>query len=259
MVRPPVPAAPAMTTPSRNALRRRTGSAAPRAPCRAAAAASPSRWQPGTTEIGVFARSQLQVERVAEIRVTRIGPPTAAEIVPKPKLYALIVGISDYADPAYKLEFAAKDAHDFAGSLANQNGALYSEVDIKLLVDQQATAVAIKDGLDWLTHQVTDRDVGIVYLAGHGIVDEQSLLLSWPPTAMPIGCVPRRSPRMTSPTRSTSLPARRFCFSTPAMPGRWSALAIARSSTTTRSSTTSCTASAASDRVCRLDRTASEH
>ena len=42
---------------------------------------------------------------------------------------------------------------------------------IKLLVDQQATAVAIKDGLDWLTHQVTDRDVGIVYLAGHGTVE----------------------------------------------------------------------------------------
>ncbi len=102
------------------------------------------------------------------------GPPTLAETATKPKLYALIAGISNYADPAYKLEFAAKDAHDFAGSLANQNGALYSEVTIKLLVDKDATAVAIKDGLDWLTHQVTDHDVGIVYLAGHGIVDERN-------------------------------------------------------------------------------------
>ena len=45
---------------------------------------------------------------------------------------------------------------------------------IKLLVDKDATAVAIKDGLDWLTHQVTEHDVGIVYLAGHGIVDERN-------------------------------------------------------------------------------------
>jgi WD40 repeat protein len=127
--------------------------------------------QPGTTEIGVFARTSSKSSEVAEIRVTRTGPPTAAEIGLKPKLYALIAGISNYADPNYKLAFAAKDAHDFAGALANQNGALYSEVDIKLLVDQQATAVAIKDALDWLTHEVTDRDVGVVYLAGHGVVE----------------------------------------------------------------------------------------
>jgi hypothetical protein len=129
---------------------------------------------PGVTEIGVFARAAGKSSDFAEVRVTRIGPPTLAETPTKPKLYALVAGISNYADPAYKLEFAAKDAHDFAGSLANQNGALYSQVTIKLLVDKDATAVAIKDGLDWLTHQVTEHDVGIVYLAGHGIVDERN-------------------------------------------------------------------------------------
>jgi WD40 repeat protein len=126
---------------------------------------------PGVTEIGVFARAAAKSSDLAEIRVTRTGPPTLAETATKPKLYALVAGISDYADPTYKLEFASKDAHDFAGSLANQNGALYSEVTIKLLVDKDATAVAIKDGLDWLTHEVTDRDVGVVYMAGHGIVE----------------------------------------------------------------------------------------
>jgi Caspase domain len=129
---------------------------------------------PGLTEIGVFARAGAKSSEVAEVRVTRAGPPTPAETATKPRLYALVAGISNYADPAYKLEFASKDAHDFAGSLANQNGALYSQVTIKLLVDKDATAVAIKDGLDWLTHQVTEHDVGIVYLAGHGIVDERN-------------------------------------------------------------------------------------
>jgi WD40 repeat protein len=128
----------------------------------------------GMTEIGILARGGFKSSNIAEIHVTRTGPPTAAETIPRPKLYALVAGISNYIDPAYKLDYAAKDAHDFAGSLVNQNGALYSEVVIKLLVDQQATAVAIKDGLDWLTHQVTEHDVGIVYLAGHGIVDERS-------------------------------------------------------------------------------------
>jgi WD40 repeat protein len=127
---------------------------------------------PGVSEIGVFARAGAKSSDPAEIRVTRTSPPTAAEIE-KPKLYALIAGISDYPDPL-TLKFASKDAHDFAAALANQNGALYSEVSIKLFVDKQATAIAIKDGLDWLAHQVTDRDVGVVYLAGHGILDEHN-------------------------------------------------------------------------------------
>jgi hypothetical protein len=131
--------------------------------------------QPGTSQIGVFAKStDSKSSAVAEIRVVRSAPATAPAAVLKPKLYALVAGVSDYANPTYRLEYAAKDAHDFAGSLANQNGALYSEVDIKLLVDQKATAAAIKDGLDWLTHQVTANDVGIIYLAGHGLVDERN-------------------------------------------------------------------------------------
>jgi WD40 repeat protein len=129
---------------------------------------------PGVSEIGVFARAGAKRSDPAEVRLTRTTPLAATEAAPKPKLYALVVGVSNYADPAYKLEFAAKDAHDFAGSLANQNDGLYSEVTIKLLVDQQAAAGAVKDGLDWLAHQVTDRDVGVVYLDGHGILDEHN-------------------------------------------------------------------------------------
>jgi WD40 repeat protein len=129
----------------------------------------------GTSQIGIFAKTSSKSSDVAEVRVTRSAAMAAiAPVVAKPKLYALVAGISNYDDPTYKLAFAAKDAHDFAGSLANQNGALYSEVDIKLLVDAQASAVNIKDGLDWLAHQVTDRDVGIIYLAGHGLVDERN-------------------------------------------------------------------------------------
>jgi hypothetical protein len=129
---------------------------------------------PGVSEIGVFARAGLKSSDPAEVRVSRASRPTAAEAAPKPKLYALIAGISEYADPAYKLKFAAKDAHDFASALANQNGAVYSEVTIKLLVDKDAKSVVIKDRLDWLAHQVTAHDVGIVYLSGQGLVDERN-------------------------------------------------------------------------------------
>jgi hypothetical protein len=85
--------------------------------------------------------------------------------------YALVVGISQYKDPNLQLNLAAKDARDFASSLANQNGGIYSQVNVRFLLNSNATAGAIKDGLAWLSHQVTTQDLGILYLNGHGIVD----------------------------------------------------------------------------------------
>jgi len=46
-------------------------------------------------------------------------------------------------------------------------------VTLRTLADGAASANAIRDGLDWLTKQVTNRDVGLVYLAGHGVLDER--------------------------------------------------------------------------------------
>jgi uncharacterized caspase-like protein len=46
-------------------------------------------------------------------------------------------------------------------------------VTLRTLPDGAATARAIREGLDWLTKQVTSRDVGLVYLAGHGVLDER--------------------------------------------------------------------------------------
>jgi uncharacterized caspase-like protein len=91
----------------------------------------------------------------------------------KPKLYAVVIGISAYQSPDLRLTFPAKDANDFAAALENQKGGLYSDVTVKLLVDKDATSSAVRDGLDWLTKQVTSRDVGLVYVNGQGIFDER--------------------------------------------------------------------------------------
>jgi hypothetical protein len=62
--------------------------------------------------------------------------------------------------------------HDFSAALKNQKGGLYADVIVKLVTDSDASRTAIGDGFDWLSKQVTSRDIGIVYLAGHGVVDE---------------------------------------------------------------------------------------
>jgi len=52
--------------------------------------------------------------------------------------------------------------------MQRQQGRLYSRVDVKLLTDADATRDNIADALDWLQRQVTQRDVGMLFLSGHG-------------------------------------------------------------------------------------------
>lgn len=119
-------------------------------------------------ELSLIARTATTTSEPARLRLKWTG---AAPEIFKPKLYAVIVGVSDYADPSLKLSYAAKDARDIAHEIATQNGRLYQSVEIKLLDDRTATKDAVLDALAWLEGEVTSRDVGLLFLAGHGVTD----------------------------------------------------------------------------------------
>ncbi|VFM95833.1 MAG: Putative peptidoglycan binding domain-containing protein [Candidatus Kentron sp. G] len=87
----------------------------------------------------------------------------------RPKLYVLAIGVSDYEDNRLDLQFAAQDARDFAAVLKRRGPGLYREVEVKTLPD--AGGDRVFDGLDWLRAEVTAKDVGILFLAGHGVND----------------------------------------------------------------------------------------
>ncbi|MBI3674097.1 MAG: caspase family protein, partial [Rhizobiales bacterium] len=89
----------------------------------------------------------------------------------KPRLFALLVGVSNYQNKDLKLGFPAKDAEDFAAALKKQQGVYYDEVDVKLLVDAEATALAIQVELARLRKKSTPDDNVIVFMAGHGYTD----------------------------------------------------------------------------------------
>src|SRR5262249_10107659 len=52
-------------------------------------------------------------------------------------------------------------------------GGLYSKVDIKLLTNEKATRDDIVAALEWLEREVTGRDIGVVFMAGHGVTDNK--------------------------------------------------------------------------------------
>ena len=89
----------------------------------------------------------------------------------KPNLYIMAVGVSDYDDDKFDLDYPDDDARAFVEALKKQEGLLYNEVVTKLYTDQTATKDNILDGLDWLVKETTQHDVAMLFFAGHGVED----------------------------------------------------------------------------------------
>ena len=91
----------------------------------------------------------------------------------KPVLYGLLVGVSDYEDDELDLTYADRDAADLERQLLSQKGGLYRDVILRVMTNEEATGEAILDGLDWLERQVGQQDMGLLFMAGHGITDSK--------------------------------------------------------------------------------------
>jgi WD40 repeat protein len=88
--------------------------------------------------------------------------------------YLLAVGINSYKNPRMSLNYAKPDAESFE-KIINQNGnALYKNLEVHTLFDEQATRSAILAKLDELATKIQQEDVFIFYYAGHGsMVDDR--------------------------------------------------------------------------------------
>jgi len=88
---------------------------------------------------------------------------------------AVVVGISDYQDPAIPdLRFADRDAEAFAAWLRSPAGGNVPGGNIQLLVNAQATGAAVAGAIDWLVSATQAGDAAIIYFSGHGDVERQA-------------------------------------------------------------------------------------
>ena len=126
--------------------------------------------EPGTGREGTALKALVPVEQPAVSALAPSSPtPRAAPGLSQPRLFVLSIGISEYKRPEYRLGLAAKDATDFADAMRQQSGRLYRDVQTRSLVNQQATRLAIIANLKWLSDAVGPGDIGMLFLAGHGI------------------------------------------------------------------------------------------
>jgi len=85
--------------------------------------------------------------------------------IPDPKLYALIVGISEYENPIDNLNYADDDADDWYDFLSTN----FDNKEIALLKDSSATESAVKSKFNYFAGKVDNDDVFIFVFSGHGI------------------------------------------------------------------------------------------
>ncbi len=121
---------------------------------------------PRDSEITLVAYIDEQPGVPVSIPIRWTGEGSAGK---KPNLFALIVGVSKYDDTSLRLNFAAKDAEDFAAMLERQRGVYYKDVEIKLLLDGEVTEKALQIELTKLKNKSTENDNVIVFMAGHGV------------------------------------------------------------------------------------------
>jgi WD40 repeat protein len=135
------------------------------------------------TEISIIAENKYAASEPARVKLKWAGKVKEDEFTIKPKLFVLAVGVSQYKDRNLTLQFAAKDANDFAESFIKQRDGLYRDVMVKILIDEKATRDEIVDGFDWISKETTSRDVAIIFLAGHGVNDSGGVYYYLPANA----------------------------------------------------------------------------
>ena len=90
--------------------------------------------------------------------------------------WAVVIGVSKYKNvpPHSQLQFAHRDAEEFARFLRSPQGGALSPGHLRLLTDESATVGGIRATLHhWLPQASQPGDIVYLFFAGHGVVGEQ--------------------------------------------------------------------------------------
>ena len=130
----------------------------------------------------------------------------------RPNLYLLAVGVSRYAAEELRISFAHQDARDFAEILLGQDGRAYGKVHLRVLIDDEASGAALRDGLAWLTREARAGDIAALFLAGHGVDDADGRYFFLPHDVNPARLAETALPYGEIKQALTSLSARSLLF-----------------------------------------------
>ncbi|MCP4538882.1 MAG: hypothetical protein GY832_17240 [Chloroflexi bacterium] len=105
----------------------------------------------------VASRPKEQIVTVTAPKITR------------PALHLLAVGIDDYRDRTFHLNYAAADARSVTETLIRRGRDLFDKIYDTVLVDKQADRAGIEAALAEIAARARPEDVFVLYLAGHAL------------------------------------------------------------------------------------------
>jgi hypothetical protein len=82
--------------------------------------------------------------------------------------YALVIGIANYLMVSRLPSTVLNDAHDIYGLLCSRDHCGYLEEHVRVLLDGEATAHGMREGLRWLGESAGDGATAFVFYSGHG-------------------------------------------------------------------------------------------
>lgn len=93
--------------------------------------------------------------------------------VEKSNLWLFVIGINQYKNPKYNLNFAVADALGFRNQVELGGRGIFNTINAVFLTDGEATKPRILQEMDMIKSQAGPNDVLIFYYAGHGVMSEE--------------------------------------------------------------------------------------
>ncbi len=123
----------------------------------------------------LFSLAAMAQQPSRDLRVDRVAPGTV--VGDRGTRWAVVVGVSSYRylPPAAQLHFAHRDAEEFARFLRGPAGGSLAADHVRLLTNEQATLAQVRSALEtWLVGLARPEDVVYLFLAGHGVLDDNN-------------------------------------------------------------------------------------
>lgn len=88
-------------------------------------------------------------------------------------LYMLVIGINNYKNPRYKLNYALADALAFKTQLEKGSSTIFGKTEVVYLTDSKASKELITQAFKQISAKTKATDVFVFYYAGHGVMSEE--------------------------------------------------------------------------------------
>lgn len=115
-----------------------------------------------TITVSVFNNDRTEIADTVKMNFT-------GRITETPNLYVVAIGINDYENPQYRLNYAVNDADAFASNLKAGSASLYGKVENHVILNRDATKDNITKTISQIQAKAKPWDVFVFFYAGHGI------------------------------------------------------------------------------------------